>query len=217
MHRRSHSAGGEKWVDHKPTSNLELDTVMQPIIPNAVKVSTPNEKALSKCNMYVLRHQELASDGEIETKLFKVKWNNHSINIDHNNNNNLALFFHHSVFHFLTWLSSGCNQTWSPFKTIRDESVLILNIFPVFSPSSDTSTGKCLQDQGWRTGRALYWRWNTETRVSNGIEVQYQLGVPECVCVFIVVVFLPLFSSLLKLCICVCNVTLRWTLWDQVV
>ncbi|KAG7481845.1 kinesin KIF23 isoform X4 [Solea senegalensis] len=71
MHRRSHSAGGEKWVDHKPACNLDLDTVMQPIIPNAIKVSTPNEKALSKCNMYVLRHQELASDGEIETKLIK--------------------------------------------------------------------------------------------------------------------------------------------------
>ncbi|TMS12924.1 Kinesin-like protein KIF23 [Larimichthys crocea] len=71
MHRRSQSAGGEKWVDHKPTSNLDLDTVMQPIIPNAIKVSTPNEKALSKCDKYVLRHQELASDGEIETKLIK--------------------------------------------------------------------------------------------------------------------------------------------------
>uniref|UniRef100_A0A8D0AIG2 Kinesin-like protein n=1 Tax=Sander lucioperca TaxID=283035 RepID=A0A8D0AIG2_SANLU len=70
-HRRSHSAGGEKWVDHKPASNLDLDTVMQPIIPNAIKVSTPNEKALSKCHKYVLRHQELASDGEIETKLIK--------------------------------------------------------------------------------------------------------------------------------------------------
>ncbi|XP_042347501.1 kinesin-like protein KIF23 isoform X3 [Plectropomus leopardus] len=70
-HRRSHSAGGEKWVDHKPASNLDLDTVMQPIIPNAIKVSTPNEKALSKCQKYVLRHQELASDGEIETKLIK--------------------------------------------------------------------------------------------------------------------------------------------------
>ncbi|XP_041865906.1 kinesin-like protein KIF23 isoform X2 [Melanotaenia boesemani] len=70
-HRRSHSAGGEKWVDHKPPSNLDLDTVMQPIIPNAIKVSTPNEKALSKCHKYVLRHQELASDGEIETKLIK--------------------------------------------------------------------------------------------------------------------------------------------------
>uniref|UniRef100_A0AAX7VRR9 Kinesin-like protein n=1 Tax=Astatotilapia calliptera TaxID=8154 RepID=A0AAX7VRR9_ASTCA len=70
-HRRSHSAGGEKWVDHKPPSNLELDTVMQPIIPNAIKVSTPSEKALSKCHKYVLRHQELASDGEIETKLIK--------------------------------------------------------------------------------------------------------------------------------------------------
>ncbi|XP_019955105.2 kinesin-like protein KIF23 isoform X5 [Paralichthys olivaceus] len=71
MHRRSHSAGGEKWVDHKPSSNLDLDTVMQPIIPNAIKVSTPNEKALSKCHKYVLRHQELDSDGEIETKLIK--------------------------------------------------------------------------------------------------------------------------------------------------
>ncbi|XP_075875627.1 kinesin-like protein KIF23 isoform X2 [Nelusetta ayraudi] len=71
MHRRSHSAGGEKWVDHKPSSNLDLDTVLQPIIPNAIKVSTPNEKALSKCHKYVLRHQELASDGEIETKLIK--------------------------------------------------------------------------------------------------------------------------------------------------
>ncbi|XP_031704252.1 kinesin-like protein KIF23 isoform X2 [Anarrhichthys ocellatus] len=70
-HRRSHSAGGEKWVDHKPRSNLDLDTVMQPILPNAIKVSTPNEKALSKCNKYLLRHQELASDREIETKLIK--------------------------------------------------------------------------------------------------------------------------------------------------
>lgn len=73
VHRRSRSAGGEKWVDHKPPSNLDLDTVMQPIIPNAIQVSTPSEKALSKSHKYVLRHQELASDGEIETKLIKVK------------------------------------------------------------------------------------------------------------------------------------------------
>uniref|UniRef100_A0A7N6BUB1 Kinesin-like protein n=1 Tax=Anabas testudineus TaxID=64144 RepID=A0A7N6BUB1_ANATE len=71
IYLRSHSAGGEKWVDHKPSSNLDLETVMQPIIPNAITVSTPNEKALSKCHKYVLRHQELASDGEIETKLIK--------------------------------------------------------------------------------------------------------------------------------------------------
>ncbi|XP_061831279.1 kinesin-like protein KIF23 isoform X1 [Nerophis lumbriciformis] len=71
VHRRSHSAGGEKWVDHKPPSNVDLDTVMQPIIPNAIQVSTPSGKALSKCHKYVLRHQELASDGEIATKLIK--------------------------------------------------------------------------------------------------------------------------------------------------
>ncbi|XP_049574308.1 kinesin-like protein KIF23 isoform X3 [Syngnathus scovelli] len=71
VHRRSHSAGGEKWVDHKPSSNVDLGTVMQPIIPNAIQVSSPSEKALSKCHKYVLRHQELASDGEISTKLIK--------------------------------------------------------------------------------------------------------------------------------------------------
>ncbi|XP_029910080.1 kinesin-like protein KIF23 isoform X1 [Myripristis murdjan] len=71
LHRRSRSAGGEKWVDHKPASSLELDTVLQPIIPNAIKVSVPSEKVLSKCDKYVLTHQEVASDGEIQTKLIK--------------------------------------------------------------------------------------------------------------------------------------------------
>ncbi|KAE8296241.1 Kinesin-like protein KIF23 Kinesin-like protein 5 Mitotic kinesin-like protein 1 [Larimichthys crocea] len=71
LHRRSRSAGGEKWVDHKPSSSLDLGTVLQPVIPNAIQVSAPSEKALSKCDRYVLTHQEVASDGEIETKLIK--------------------------------------------------------------------------------------------------------------------------------------------------
>ncbi|XP_059421014.1 kinesin-like protein KIF23 isoform X4 [Carassius carassius] len=71
LHRRSHSAGGERWVDHKPNTNVDLDTVLQPNIPNAIKVNAPNEKALSKCDKYVLTHQEVASDGEIQTKLIK--------------------------------------------------------------------------------------------------------------------------------------------------
>ncbi|KAJ8406598.1 hypothetical protein AAFF_G00301720 [Aldrovandia affinis] len=70
-HRRSHSAGGGRWVDHQPPSNLELDTVLQPNLSNAIKVSTPSEKALSKCDKYMLTHQEVASDGEICTKLIK--------------------------------------------------------------------------------------------------------------------------------------------------
>ncbi|KAM7414672.1 hypothetical protein PAMA_019473 [Pampus argenteus] len=71
LHRRSRSAGGEKWVDHKPTSSLDLGTVLQPVIPNAIQVSAPSEKALSKCDRYVLTHQEVSSDGEIQTKLIK--------------------------------------------------------------------------------------------------------------------------------------------------
>ncbi|XP_073327386.1 kinesin-like protein KIF23 isoform X2 [Pagrus major] len=71
LHRRSRSAGGEKWVDHKPTSSMDLGTVLQPVIPNSIQVSAPSEKALSKCDRYVLTHQEVASDGEIQTKLIK--------------------------------------------------------------------------------------------------------------------------------------------------
>ncbi|XP_037396116.1 kinesin-like protein KIF23 isoform X1 [Pygocentrus nattereri] len=71
LHRRSHSAGAERWVDHKPPTNVELDTVMQPTVPNAIKVTAPSEKALSKCDKYMLTHQEVASDGEIQTKLIK--------------------------------------------------------------------------------------------------------------------------------------------------
>ncbi|KAI1889418.1 hypothetical protein AGOR_G00162670 [Albula goreensis] len=70
-HRRSHSAGGGRWVDHQPPCNLELDTVLQPHLQNAIKVTTPSEKALAKCDKYLLTHQEVASDGEIRTKLIK--------------------------------------------------------------------------------------------------------------------------------------------------
>ncbi|XP_075063640.1 kinesin-like protein KIF23 isoform X6 [Mixophyes fleayi] len=70
-HRRSRSAGAERWVDHKPPGNVETDTVMQPHVPNAIKVMVASEKALAKCDKYMLTHQQLASDGEIETKLIK--------------------------------------------------------------------------------------------------------------------------------------------------
>ncbi|NXO04860.1 KIF23 protein, partial [Rhinopomastus cyanomelas] len=69
-HRRSRSAG-ERWVDHKPPSSLPTETVMQPHVPHAITVAAASEKALAKCDKYMLTHQELASDGEIETKLIK--------------------------------------------------------------------------------------------------------------------------------------------------
>ncbi|XP_075391610.1 kinesin-like protein KIF23 isoform X3 [Tenrec ecaudatus] len=69
-HRRSRSAGG-RWVDHKPASSVQTETVMQPHVPRAVTVSVASEKALAKCEKYVLTHQELASDGGMETKLIK--------------------------------------------------------------------------------------------------------------------------------------------------
>ncbi|XP_073425070.1 kinesin-like protein KIF23 isoform X3 [Dendrobates tinctorius] len=69
--RRSRSAGAERWVDHKPSGSVETETVMQPHVPNAIKVSVASEKALAKCDKYMLTHQQLASDGELETKLIK--------------------------------------------------------------------------------------------------------------------------------------------------
>uniref|UniRef100_A0A8D0HBB0 Kinesin-like protein KIF23 n=1 Tax=Sphenodon punctatus TaxID=8508 RepID=A0A8D0HBB0_SPHPU len=69
-HRRSRSTG-ERWVDHKPPNNVQTETVMQPHVPKAITVASASEKALAKCDKYMLTHQELASDGEIETKLIK--------------------------------------------------------------------------------------------------------------------------------------------------
>lgn len=60
-------------MDHKPPSNVPTETVMQPQVPHAITVAAASEKALAKCDKYMLTHQELASDGEIETKLIKVK------------------------------------------------------------------------------------------------------------------------------------------------
>lgn len=60
-------------MDHKPASSLQTETVMQPHVPHAITVATASEKALAKCDKYMLTHQELASDGEIETRLIKVK------------------------------------------------------------------------------------------------------------------------------------------------
>lgn len=59
-------------MDHKPPSNLDLGTMMQPVIPNALEMSSPSEKTLSKGDKYVLTHQEVASDDEIRTQLIKV-------------------------------------------------------------------------------------------------------------------------------------------------
>lgn len=50
---------------------------MQPHVPHAITVSVANEKALAKCEKYMLTHQELASDGEIQTKVIKVKTSLH--------------------------------------------------------------------------------------------------------------------------------------------
>ncbi|XP_061414390.1 kinesin-like protein KIF23 isoform X3 [Lethenteron reissneri] len=70
-HRRSHSAGPERWIDHKPATSVDTGTVMQPSVTNSVTVLMPTERALSKADKYMLTHQELASDGEIETRLIK--------------------------------------------------------------------------------------------------------------------------------------------------
>ncbi|NXO05859.1 KIF23 protein, partial [Oriolus oriolus] len=68
--RRSRSAG-ERWVDHRPPSHVPTETLLQPRVPRAITVGAPSEKALARCDRYLLTHQELASDGEIQTKLIK--------------------------------------------------------------------------------------------------------------------------------------------------
>ncbi|NXB66023.1 KIF23 protein, partial [Struthidea cinerea] len=60
-----------RWVDHRPPGHVPTETLLQPRVPRAVTVAAPSERALARCDRYLLTHQELASDGEIQTKLIK--------------------------------------------------------------------------------------------------------------------------------------------------
>ncbi|XP_077996675.1 kinesin-like protein KIF23 [Glandiceps talaboti] len=69
-HRRSKSTNADTWVDHKPMSTLETETVLQPNIKKKKTVATPHKKDL-KVDKYILTHQEEDSQGEVETQLIK--------------------------------------------------------------------------------------------------------------------------------------------------
>ncbi|XP_065646360.1 kinesin-like protein KIF23 isoform X3 [Hydra vulgaris] len=78
-HRRSRSS--DYWLEHKPSTTLNTDTVMQPQIRKKKTVNTPHVKDFKKAfgldlmfsatPNYILTHQEEDSCGEIETKLIK--------------------------------------------------------------------------------------------------------------------------------------------------
>ncbi len=63
----------ENWLEHKPSSNVNSGDLLQPVIKKKKTVTTPKPKHLkSSANRYCLEHQEDDSEGELNTKLFKV-------------------------------------------------------------------------------------------------------------------------------------------------
>ena len=76
-HRRSRSAGcGDVWLDHKPPTAVELNTVFQPSMKrrkSVTKLTDVKDIVNSKTSKYCLTTQEQDTDGELETKLYKVK------------------------------------------------------------------------------------------------------------------------------------------------
>lgn len=74
--RRSKSAGGEKWLDHRsPGVSVPLGTVLQPLLrqrKSVTELGSPQD--VGKCDRYVLTTQDNDSGGELETRLYKVKF-----------------------------------------------------------------------------------------------------------------------------------------------
>ncbi|PNF24676.1 hypothetical protein B7P43_G17555 [Cryptotermes secundus] len=74
-HRRSQSAGGEVWLDHRPANAVELGTIMQPIMKrrkSIAKLTDAKDVVNSKTSKYCLMTQEQDSSGELETRLYKA-------------------------------------------------------------------------------------------------------------------------------------------------
>jgi len=71
-HRRSKSAGADKWLDHQPRHGVvPLDTVMQPNMKRRKSVNKLEEKDILKSNKYMLTTQNQLDGGEMETRLYK--------------------------------------------------------------------------------------------------------------------------------------------------
>lgn len=73
-HRRSRSVG-EVWLEHNSVKPVPLGTVMQPAMKkrkSVTKLSKASDVTNPKQNKYCLIAQEAATDGEMETKLYKA-------------------------------------------------------------------------------------------------------------------------------------------------
>ena len=75
-HRRSRSTDADTWLDHQPRA-APLNTILQPAIRHRRSVTNIEEKDLinDKTSKYVLTHQDTDQQGEIETRLYKVRDN----------------------------------------------------------------------------------------------------------------------------------------------
>ena len=73
-YRRSQSA--DRWVDHRAEALVPLGTVLQPLMRrrrSVTKLTSPKE-ITDGATRYCLTTQTQDSEGELETKLYKVKW-----------------------------------------------------------------------------------------------------------------------------------------------
>lgn len=73
-YRRSQNA--DKWINHHPVGMVPTGTLFQPQVqPHkrvVRKLTNPNNFAVKKSAKYCLYAQEQDTDGEFETKLYKV-------------------------------------------------------------------------------------------------------------------------------------------------
>ncbi|XP_071037469.1 kinesin-like protein KIF23 isoform X3 [Parasteatoda tepidariorum] len=71
--KRNEFNGQELWIEHKPLGNLQINAALEPKIEKKMSVWRLKFKDLIKgtASKYILQHQELDSNGEIETQIYK--------------------------------------------------------------------------------------------------------------------------------------------------
>ncbi|XP_053684824.1 kinesin-like protein KIF23 [Sabethes cyaneus] len=73
-HRRSRSAGPERWLEHRAPNPVPLGTIFQPYYSDrksVTKLSDARDVTNAKASKYCLISQEADTEGEVETKIFK--------------------------------------------------------------------------------------------------------------------------------------------------
>lgn len=150
-----------KWIDHRPAQIVPAGTIFQPQTPSKCSVAklTDPKPFMTRSTRYCLYAQEQDTDGELETKLYKVS---------------LAEFRRYSSRYKISvpWEEKGPRSSFVQLFSLE----LIFEYRLFFPPTyryncTSELSGGCIADKRRRSAGCIQWYRVSETGLSGQKEI----------------------------------------------